>query len=91
VGEAGARELRQLQRELERMATIAGADAKHHATRKLRSRVEQGEFMVLFSGVMDELMEQTAENARLVMEPDCAGVGAGGSGGAEWRRGRGKG
>jgi hypothetical protein len=70
VGEAGARELRQLQRELERMATISGTEAKAHAIRKFRSRVEKGAFAVLFSRAMDELIEQTADDTRLVMELD---------------------
>lgn len=70
VGEAGARELRQLQRELERMARITGTEAKAHAVRKFQRRVEQGDFAVLFSGAMEELMERAEADARLGQELD---------------------
>jgi hypothetical protein len=50
--------------------TITGAKAKHHATRKLRIRVERGEFAVLFSGAMDELFEQVEADAWPLMELD---------------------
>jgi hypothetical protein len=51
------------------MATITGADAKQHATRKLRSRLERGEFAVLFSGAMDGLRRAMLRVCRQIMEP----------------------
>jgi hypothetical protein len=68
VGEAGARELRQLTREMERMGRITDKEAKAHAVRKFRRRVESGDFAILFSGKMQETIERAAEDAELGME-----------------------
>lgn len=68
VGEAGARELRQLTREMERLGRITDGDAKKHAVRKFRSRAESGDFAILFSGKMQMTLERAAEDAQLGME-----------------------
>jgi hypothetical protein len=68
VGEAGARELRQLTREMERLGRISDKDAKGHAVRKFRSRVESGDFAILFSGKMQETLDRAAEDAQLGLE-----------------------
>ena len=43
-------------------------EAKQHAVGKLQSRMEKGEFAVLFSVRMQETMERAAEDARLGTE-----------------------
>ena len=68
LGEAGARELRQLNREMERLGRITDKEAKGHAVRKFRSRVESGDFAILFSGKMQETLERAAEDAQLGLE-----------------------
>src|SRR5690606_20948993 len=68
LGEAGARELRQLTREMERLARISDAEAKGHAVRKFRARVAQGDFAILFSGRMQAALDQAAEDAALGAE-----------------------
>jgi hypothetical protein len=68
VGEAGARELRQLTREMERLGRITDKEAKGHAVRKFRSRVESGDFAILFSGKMQETLDRAAEDAQLGLE-----------------------
>ncbi len=68
VGEAGARELRQLNREMERLGRITDKEAKAHAVRKFRSRVESGDFAILFSGQMQQTLERAAEDAQLGLE-----------------------
>jgi hypothetical protein len=68
VGEAGARELRQLTREMERLGRISDKEAKGHAVRKFRSRVESGDFAILFSGKMQETLDRAAEDAGLGLE-----------------------
>jgi hypothetical protein len=68
VGEAGARELRQLTREMERLSRITDKDARAHAVRKFRSRVERGDFAILFSGKMQETLERAAADAQLGLE-----------------------
>ncbi|MCO5222160.1 MAG: hypothetical protein M9947_11360 [Thermomicrobiales bacterium] len=68
VGEAGARELRQLTREMERLGRITDKDAKQHAVRKFRSRAESGDFAILFSGKMQETLDDAAADLELSME-----------------------
>ena len=68
VGEAGARELRQLTREMERLGRIREKEAMGHAVRKFRSRVESGEFAILFAGKMQETLDRAAEDAQLGLE-----------------------
>ncbi len=68
VGEAGARELRQLTREMERLGRITEKEAKAHAVRKFRSRVESGDFAILFSGKMQATLARAAEDAQLGLE-----------------------
>jgi hypothetical protein len=68
VGEAGARELRMLTREMERLGRITDKDARAHAVRKFRSRVESGDFAILFSGKMQETLARAAEDAQLGLE-----------------------
>ena len=68
IGEAGARELRQLTREMERLGRITDKEAKGHAVRRFRSRVESGDFAILFSGKMQETMERAGEDAQLGLE-----------------------
>ena len=68
LGEAGARELRQLNREMERLGRITDKEAKGHAVRKFRSRVESGDFAILFSGQMQETLERAAADAQLGLE-----------------------
>jgi hypothetical protein len=68
VGEAGARELRLLTREMERLGRITDKEAKGHAVRKFHSRVESGDFAILFSGKMQATLDQAAEDAQLGLE-----------------------
>ena len=68
VGEAGAKELRMLTREMERLGQITDKEAKGHAVRKFRSRVDSGDFAILFSGKMQETLEKAAEDAQLGLE-----------------------
>jgi hypothetical protein len=68
IGEAGARELRTLTREMERLGRITDKEAKGHAVRKFGSRVESGEFAILFSGKMQETLARAAEDAQLGLE-----------------------
>lgn len=68
VGEAGARKLRQLTREMERLGRITDKEAKAHAVRKFRRRVESGDFAILFSGKMQETLDRAAEDAQLGLE-----------------------
>ena len=57
-----------LNREMERLGRITDKDAKGHAMRKFRSRVEGGDFAILFSGKMQETLERAAEDAQLGLE-----------------------
>ena len=57
-----------LTREMERMGRITDKEAKGHAVRKFRSRVESGDFAILFSGKMQETLERAAEDAQLGLE-----------------------
>ncbi len=68
VGEAGARELRMLTREMERLGRITDKEKQGHAVRKFRSRVESGDFAILFSGKMQETLDKAAEDAQLGLE-----------------------
>ncbi len=55
-------------REMERMGRITDKEAQAHAVRKFRSRVEHGDFAILFSGKMQETLERAAEDAQLGLE-----------------------
>jgi hypothetical protein len=68
VGEAGARELRQLTREMERLGRITNGEAKKREVGKFRKRVESGDFAILFSGKMQETLDRAAKDAELTME-----------------------
>jgi hypothetical protein len=68
VGEAGARELRQLTREMERLGRITDGEAKKREVGKFRKRAESGDFAILFSGKMQETLDRAAEDAQLGLE-----------------------
>jgi hypothetical protein len=68
VGEAGARELRALNREMERLGRITDSQKKRAAVGRFRKRVERGDFAILFSGKMQKTIERAAEDAELAME-----------------------
>ncbi len=68
VGEAGARELRALNREMERLGRIRDKEQKRAAVGRFRKRVESGDFAILFAGEMRETIERAAEDAELAME-----------------------
>jgi hypothetical protein len=68
VGVAGARVLRQLTREMERLGRITNSDAKKREVGKFRARVESGDFAILFSGKMQETLDRAAHDAELNLE-----------------------
>jgi hypothetical protein len=68
VGEAGAKELRMLNREMERLGRITDKEAKKAAVGRFRKRVESGDFAILFSGKMKLAIDQAAEDAELSTE-----------------------
>jgi hypothetical protein len=53
---------------MERMGRITDKEAKGHAVRKFRSRVESGEYAILFSGKLQATLAQAAEDAQLGLE-----------------------
>ena len=68
VGEAGSRELRALNREMERLGRITDKQQKKAAVGRFRKRVESGDFAILFTGQMQQTIERAAEDAELAME-----------------------
>jgi len=68
VGDAGARELRQLTREMERLGRITDEESKRREVGKFRKRAESGDFAILFSGQMRETLDRAAMDAELNME-----------------------
>ena len=68
LGEAGARELRALNREMERLARIADREDRKLAAAKFRGRVERGDFALLFSRGMRETLAAAGQDLELELE-----------------------
>jgi hypothetical protein len=52
----------------ERLGRIRDQEKKQAAVGRFRKRVERGDFAILFSGKMQQAIEQAAEDAELAME-----------------------
>ncbi len=68
VGKAARRELRDLLRELERLAEVTEPKLRRRAEIRFVKKLESGRYPILFSDELKELQEERRRNAELGVE-----------------------